>query len=531
VSGPFTGTGHLLRLILRRDRVRLPLWVAGLGGTIAASAYAVPATYGTPEEIAGYEKTVGDSAVSYLMSGRQTALNTIGGITANEIGQVATLGICLMVLFLVVRHTRAEEESGRAEMLRSTVLGRHSATLSATVYAVAAALLIGAITTLTMIGADLQVTGSLAYGASLTLLGVTFAGVSVAAAQLSTTARGALALGGIAIALAYLVRGFGAINDNWLVWLSPFGWAQEIDAFGAEQWWTLGLLALAAVVAFAVAAYLAEHRDFSGGLLQTRPGSPRASRALGTSSGLAFRLQRGTLIGWAAGLFILAVIYGAVAPMIPDLLESNPDLGASLGIEAGDLEAAAINSFLSYIYVFMAMLTCAFAVASVLRLRSEEEAGRVEALLASGLSRVRWVVGSLAVTAAGTLLILVLNGVGVALGYSLGFSEWDRFGEIVADQLTFAPGVFVLVGFATALTGVLPRWTMAAWALVAMVFLQALLGETLKFPSWVDGISPLWHLPKVPTESFEVAPSLVLLATATVLAVVGVLGVRRRDIG
>ncbi|WP_109507758.1 ABC transporter permease [Nocardioides speluncae] len=531
MSAPFTGTGHLLRLILRRDRVRLPLWVAGLGGVIAASAYAVPEAYGTPEKIAGYEKTVGDSAVSFLMSGRQAALDTIGGITANEIGQVATLGICLMVLFLVVRHTRAEEESGRAEMLRSTVLGRHAATLSATLYAVAAAVLIGAITTAAMIGADLEVTGSLAYGASLTLLGVTFAGVSVAAAQLSTSARGALAIGGTAIALAYLVRGFGAINDNWLVWLSPFGWAQEIDAFGAERWWTLGLLAAATVVAFAVAAYLAEHRDFAGGLLQERPGSPRATRVLGTSPGLAFCLQRGTLIGWTAGLFILAVIYGAVVPMIPELLESNPDIGKTLGIEGGDLEAAAINSFLSYSYVFLAMLTGAFAVASVLRLRSEEEAGRAEALLATGLSRVGWVVGSLAVTVVGTLVILVLNGIGIALGYSFGMSEWDRVGEIVVDQLSFAPGVLVLVGFAMALTGLLPRWTMLAWALVAVVFLQSLLGDTLKFPSWVDGISPLWHLPRVPSESFEVTPGLVLLVISAALAAAGVLGVRRRDIG
>lgn len=531
MSGPFTGTGHLLRLILRRDRIRLPLWVVGLGGVIAASAFAIPETYGTPEKIAGYEKSVGDSAVSYLMSGRQAALDTIGGITANEIGQVATLGICLMVLFLVVRHTRAEEESGRAEMLRSTVLGRHSATLAATLYAVAAAVLIGVITSLTMIGADLEVTGSLAYGASLILLGVTFAGVSVAAAQVSTSARGALAVGGAAIALAYLVRGIGAINDSWLVWLSPFGWSQEIDAFGAEQWWTLGLLAAAAVVAFAVAAYLAEHRDFAGGLLQDRPGSPRAARALGTSPGLAFRLQRGTVIGWTIGLFLLALVYGAVAPTIPDLLESNPDIGSALGVQGEDLEDAVIDGFLSYIYVFMAMITCAFAVASVLRLRSEEEAGRAEALLATGLSRVRWAVGSLTVTVIGTLAILLLNGVGVALGYSLGFSEWDRFGEIVADQLSFAPGVLVLVGFAMALTGLLPRWTMLAWALVAVVFLQSLLGDTLKLPSWVDGFSPLWHLPRVPTESFEVAPGLVLLMISALLAAAGVLGVRRRDIG
>ncbi len=79
------GVGHLLRFVLRRDRLRLPLWVVGLGGTIGASALAVPPIYDTPEKIAGYARTVGDSPVSYLMSGRQVGLDTLGGIVANEI--------------------------------------------------------------------------------------------------------------------------------------------------------------------------------------------------------------------------------------------------------------------------------------------------------------------------------------------------------------------------------------------------------------------------------------------------------------
>lgn len=36
-----TGTGQLVRLILRRDRVRLPLWVLAVLGIVAASASAV----------------------------------------------------------------------------------------------------------------------------------------------------------------------------------------------------------------------------------------------------------------------------------------------------------------------------------------------------------------------------------------------------------------------------------------------------------------------------------------------------------
>ena len=71
-----TGVGHLLRLIVRLDRLRLPLWLVGLGGTIVASALAVPPLYDTPEKVAGYATAVGVSPVNYLMSGRQVGLDT-----------------------------------------------------------------------------------------------------------------------------------------------------------------------------------------------------------------------------------------------------------------------------------------------------------------------------------------------------------------------------------------------------------------------------------------------------------------------
>ena len=163
------------------------MWVLGLGGVIAASAVAVPGVYDTPAKVAGYAATVGASAVSLLMSGRQSGIDTIGGITANEISQVAQLGITATAMFLVIRHTRAEEESGRAELLRSTLLGRHAATLAALAYASLAALLIGTVTTLSMLAVGLDLTGCLAYGVGLTLLGTFYAAVSLVAAQLSSS--------------------------------------------------------------------------------------------------------------------------------------------------------------------------------------------------------------------------------------------------------------------------------------------------------------------------------------------------------
>ena len=531
-AGPaaqLVGVGHLLRLILRRDRLRLPLWLVGLGGTILASALAVPPLYDTPEKIAGYSRAVGVSAVNYLMSGRQVGLDTLGGIVANEISQVAQLGVCLMVVFLVVRHTRAEEETGRAELLRSTVLGRHAATLAGLLYGVAAALSIGAITTLSMVGAGVDVVGSLTYGTGLALLGVTCTAITLVAVQLSTSARGALGLAVAAVALLYLVRGVGAMEDNALVWASPFGWAQGMDAFGDERWWPAALLLASTAALLGLAAWLMGRRDFGGGLLHTRPGPARASWLLDTPFGLVARLQRGLLTGWAIGLTLLGLLYGAVIPTIPDLIESNPEMADVVGATGGAAEDALVDAFLAYIFVFMAVIACGAVVASVLRLRAEEESGRTEAVLATPVSRTTWMAAAVAVAVLAAIKLTVLMGLGLAVGYALGTGEWDEVVPQVLGQLAYLPGTLVIGAVAVALYGLAPRATALAWAAVAFVALQVMLGQLLGLPDAVDGLSPFSHLPAVPTDDFDVAPFLGLLLVAAALTGAGLWGYRRRD--
>ena len=529
MSSPFTGTRHLVRLVLRRDRLRLPLWLIGLGGAIAASAAAVPAIYDTPEKIAGYADTVGTSPVNFLMSGRQASLDTLGGIVANETSQVAQLGVCLMVMFLVVRHTRAEEESGRAELLRSTVLGRHAATLAALLYGASAALLIGVLTTVSMLAVGLDAVGSTTYGAGLALLGLCYAAASLVAAQLSTSTRGALGLTGAAIAVGYVVRGLGAVEDNALVWLSPFGWAQRMDAFGVERWWPALLLVVFAAALLGVAAWLTAHRDFGSGVLGARPGSARAGRLLGTPVGLAFRLQRGLLLGWAGGMAVLGLLYGAVLPTVPDLVASNPDLAEVFGASA-DAEDALVDAFLQYVFVFMAVVASGFAIAAALRLRVEEESGRLEALLATPVRRSTVVAATVSVAFVGVMAVFVCMGAGLALGQGLVEGDWDRFGAQVAGQLSYAPAVLLLAAAAVALTCVLPRWSLLAWAGVAVVVLQVVLGDVLGLPTWVEALSPFWHLPEVPVVAFTPGPALVQVLLAVGLVLLGVWGYQRRDV-
>ena len=520
------GTHHLVRLILRRDRIRLPLWILGITALTAVSAQSVLTLYDTPAKRAGYGVTVDSSGAGKMMNGIPYDVNTLGGITAYETTSTATLLVALMVMFLVVRHTRAEEESGRAELLRATVTGRHAATAASVLVALVASAVVGALDTLVFLANGFDPQASLMHGASLAGVGLVFTSVAAAAAQVTSSARAALGIAGSVVALAFVVRGVGAIGDSWLRVVSPFGWAQEARPFGDAKWGWFVLLVLLAAVGLLLAAYLTAHRDTGAGLLQPRPGSPRASSFLSTPFGLALRLQRGLIISWAVGLTLLAVLFGSLGKEVITMVKDNPEIGDVIAVGG----AGILDGFFSYSLLLLAGIATAFTVSSVLRIRAEEDAGRAESVLSTGLSRTRWVVGSLTLTVAATVLNLVLIGAGMGAAHGLIGGDWSAFWPLVGGSVGMLPGVLLIAGVAVLLLGWLPRWSILAWALFGFALLQAYLGDLLRFPDALSGVSPFWHLPRVPAEQFHAAPGLVVLLLALVLCVAGVLGVRRRDI-
>ena len=521
------GTHHLVRLILRRDRVRLPLWILGITAITAVSAQSVLSLYDTPVKRAGYGVTVSSSGAGKMMNGIPYDVSTLGGITAYETTSTATLLVALMVMFLVVRHTRAEEESGRAELLRATVTGRHAATAASVLVALVASAVVGVLDTLVFLSAGFDAQASLVHGASLAGVGLVFTSVAAAAAQVTSSARAALGIAGSVVALAFVVRGVGAISDSWLRLVSPFGWAQEARPFGDEKWGWFVLLLVVAALGLLLAAYLTAHRDAGAGLLQPRPGSPRASSFLSSPFGLALRLQRGLIIGWAVGLTLGAMLFGSLGKEVITMVKDNPEIAKVIAVSG----AGILDGFFSYSLLLLAGVATAFTVSSVLRLRAEEDAGRAESVLSTGLSRTRWVLGSLALTFAASVLNLFLIGAGMGAANGLVGGDWSPFWTLVGGSLGMLPGVLLIAGVAVLLLGWLPRWSVLAWALFGFALLQAYLGDLLRFPDALSGVSPFWHLPRVPAEQFSAAPGLVVLVLALVLCVAGVVGVRRRDIG
>ena len=151
-------------------------------------------------------------------------------------------------------------------------------------------------------------------------------------------------------------------------------------------------------------------------------------------------------------------------------------------------------------------------------------------VLATRLSRPRWMLGSLVVTAVGAVALLAVSGLGMGVAYGLVQHDVVQPLRFAALALVYAPAVLVLAGFATLLVGWLPRTVAVAWAAVALCFVVGWLGGLLHPPRWLADLSPFEHTPAVPADELGPAPVLALLAVVGLLVTAGVLGLRHRDL-
>ena len=434
----FTGTRQLLWLVLRRDRFRIAMWMSGLVGLMAVSAWSIVALYTTPEDLEGYARTVRGNSAMIIQAGPGYGLDdpTLGAVVMNETAQWMFIAVAVMSVFMVVRHTRTEEETERAELVRAAPVGRHAALASAMIGAlvVNAAIAVGNIVALLAFG--LPAAGSFAFGASMAGAGMVFAAVAAVTAQIASGSRAALAIGGLVIGVAFVLRAIGDVGNGVLSWASPIGWAQSIRPYADERWWVLLLPVVATIALVLAARALQDHRDYGNGLVAQRDGRAEAPERLSSSLGLAVRLQRGSFVGWVVGLGTLAFFYGLFADQAEQMIEDNPDMAdffANLGV------ASVTDAFLSTAMLIMALFATGFTVSSVLRLRSEEMSGRADPVLAAPVGRRRWVWSHLAVALVGTVVLALVCGVAMGAAAALVLGEAAKVAELTAAGLVMVP--------------------------------------------------------------------------------------------
>jgi ABC-2 type transport system permease protein len=538
----FAGTWPLLRLAWRRDRWVVVASVAALVLTAYSSMAATLDLYPTDAEAAAGARVMADNPSITALYGPLPSL-TAAGVGVLKTIMLGSLFTAFLAFALVRRHTRTEEEEGRFELVAGGVVGRRAPLAAAVLLATGAVLAVGGLSALSLVGTGVDATGSLALGVVEVVAGLVMVGITAVACQLTSTARGAGGLALTTLLLAFVVR---AVADTYagssgstaasggstssggadLAYASFLGWAERVSPFGENRLW-LVLPAVATMAALLVVAdLLLQRRDLGAGLWAARPGPSHASPLLGSPLGLAWRLQRGALLGWTIGYAVLGLVVGSIARSV-DEIASSPGIEEMFRKMSGG-QGSLLEVFFGTEVRFLAVGAAAFGIATALRLRSEESGGRAEVALATRVSRGRWLSSHVLVAALGSLWLLVV--IGVTAGLSGGAVSDVGVAEVLPAALATAPAVLVCVALTVLLFGTVPLWTPAAWGLLAVFVLIGELGPLVDLPGWAMGLSPFDHLGSLPGGDANAAGMAGLLAVALVAGAAGYAAFRRRDL-
>jgi ABC-2 type transport system permease protein len=521
-----TGTGILVRLALRRDRIVLPAWVLSLAFVVTATGSSLAAFYPTAADRASLAASLAANGSLRALYGQVYATG-IGGLTAWRIGSFAAAGGALMGLLLTVRHTREEEEEGRLELLGAGRVGRRAPLTAALVTAGTASAALALLVALGLLAQGAA--GALAFGLGLGAASFVFAAVAAVAAQLTETARAARGIAGAVLGLSYMLRATGDAagphGPGWLVWLSPLGWAEQIRPYAGDRWWVLAALAGIAVLLVGAAYALVERRDLGAALLATRPGPAEMGPRLRGVFGLAWRLQRGSLWSWTFGYAVAGAVLGSITQGAADLVRGNPQLEQAMARLGG--AKGLTDAFAATMVATLGMVAAVYAVQAVLRLRAEEDSGRAEPVLATAVGRLRWAASHLCVAAGGSVLLMTVGGLTLGLGYGVSV----QVPRMLGAALVQLPAIAAVAGVAVLLHGAAPRLALASWSAVSLTIALGLYGPLLRLSHWLIDLSAFTHLPKVPAAPVTAPPLLWLTGLAAVLTAAGLAALRRRDIG
>lgn len=473
--------------------MRLSVWITVLSLTMAYTPTALKFAY--PEEAQRLARVnLLKTPAGMMLGGPMFGANEteLGAMMANEMMLTLIIASSILAILTIIRHTRAEEETGAAELVLASVVGRHSRTTAALTLVAMINIVLTVSMTVAMATTGFDIVNTAAMCVGVTAAATVFGAVAAVTAQLWRTARAAAGAAMAILALAALIRGIGDVIDNSgsaVSWISPIAWVQQMRAFVDLRWWPLALLVLLAGGLIIVATRLEARREYDDGTIASAGERPEARPIRGLLS-LHLMLQRGQTIGWSLGLFVSGLAFGSMTKSLLDAAEESELLARVLAAQSNDGIFTTMSQFL-------AAAASAYTVSVVLRVYADEQTGLGEVVLAGSVSRWRWLLTAVASAVLGSAVLMFCAGLGNGLGAGLTLGDAQIVLRLTLAGLAFVPALAVLAGIAALAVALRHAWI--GWLAVAFVVTSLYLSALLRLPRWLIDLSPVGRT-TVPTD-------------------------------
>ncbi|WP_431972498.1 polyketide antibiotic transporter [Nocardia sp. bgisy134] len=466
-----------------------------------------------------------------VLFGTPRALDDPGGFTVWRTGTPVLVLSGVWALLAATRVTRGEEDAGRWDLLLGGAVRAVDLLVRCLVTFAMAALLIA-----TGVGMALILTGTDPAGAivhAFCVFGtvVVFSCAGLFAAQLLPSRAAAAGFSGAVLGVCLLLRMLadGVSEVAWTAWVTPFGLVARAAPYAGNRYEPL-LVLVAVGVAFAVAALAAaRNRDLGGALIVLPATRPARTRLLGSMSAFALRRAVMPTMAWSIGIATYFLLIGALISSILEFFEGNARF-AELAASAGFAGLDSATGFAAALFGLLAIPVGLYCATRLAAMGADEKARRWTVLHALPVPRCRIAAAEVAVTAAGSFVLLITAAVAMWSGAALTGAPLG-IDAALAGAINVAPIALLGLGAAMLALGWYPAAVGPVGALpVAGGFLLDVIARSIRAPAWLINVSPFAHLSAVPDTGPAWVASLVLLAIAAILTAIGLLGYTCRDL-
>jgi len=512
-----------------------------------------------------------DPALVSMMGPAYTLANeSFGGLYTTMMLLLSAFTVGLMNIFLIVRHTRSDEEKWRYEVVRSLPVGRlanlNAALILAVIVNVVLAIIVGF--GMYLFGDEsMSLNGSLIWGASLGVTGLVFAAITALFCQLSSNSRGATGYSFAVLGFLYLMRAPGDMeiqvisgeivtgSSEIMSLISPLGLILRTQAYVADYWWPVFVVLGTSIIIAVAAYYFNSIRDIDQGIIPARRGRAEGSSLMRSPFGLSFKLLRVAIIVWLIGMFTLAAAYGTVVGTVEQFMASNElwqglmigptgiEMMTGLGFSPEQIleviKAAVAEQGYTLTELYMSTITNIMGVVTLvplfifmLRAKAEEKDYRTELILSTPVCRFKYLAGYAFIAYASAIVMQVILALGL---YAMGISVLEDPTELslsflMAANLVYIPAQWVMLGVAVLLLGLLPKATGIVWGYFTLSLFLMFFGRMNIFPEWSQYLTPFGFLPQLPIDDINYLTLAILVIIGAALTAAGFIFYRRRDI-
>jgi ABC-2 type transport system permease protein len=297
------------------------------------------------------------------------------------------------------------------------------------------------------------------------------------------------------------------------------------ESYVSNLLWPLFVLIATAVILSVLAFYFGKIRDLGQGLIPARRGKGTASAVLSNTFGLSFRLLRASFLTWCAVIFVLSALFGALFGELESFVENSELLKAMFANSAYSIT----DEFITMLTAIMALVSTVPVLSMLLKIRAEESAGHSEHILSRSVARTSQLAGYSVIALVSSAVFLLIASLGMGVVGTSTLETSPGIGVFIKAGLSYLPAVWIMLGIAVLLTGLLPKLTVIVYAYLGYSFFSVWFGSMMELPEWTEKLTPYGHIPQIPLEEMNMPILLALTGIAAVVTIAGFYGYRRRD--